>query len=83
MNKKCKIYVHIYTKENLSADDLVDASRKVGVLIGDREDISHRITRCITCSDDPLEECDFFEELIVGLRVVVDGQHKTLQELKQ
>lgn len=83
MNEEDRIYVNICTQRDLSVDELVDAFRDAGALKNKRQVIQKDMVRDIFCSDDPFATIDFFQKTLDESRVVVGGQHKTLQELKQ
>lgn len=48
----------------------------------DLEVMQHLMTQCITHSDDPFDTIDSFQKTLDDSKIVIGGQHKTLQELK-
>jgi len=82
MNEEPKIFVNIYTKKNLSCDELVNAFREAGLINEDPERIQHDIVRVVSCSDNPVAAADSFQETIDEVKNVVCGQFKVMRRLE-
>ena len=82
MNEKSRIFVKIYTKRNLSPDELVDAFREAGVINEDPERTHHSIVRIVSCSDNPIATIDSFQETIDEVKKVVGDQFKVIKRLE-
>ena len=81
MKEEHRLFIKIYTKRDLSEDELVDAFREAGVLIDDSEKISHDMVRVVTCSNNPIAMVDFFQEKLDEVKNVVGSQFKIMRGL--